>query len=138
MIENEIGEARSPPCWRLILAVGWIAGVGGMVMYLLLRYSPNAGDLPLPTSMISWLNWAHDLRTLPMAWGYAAVPAWLLAGRRPERRGLLAVALLVLVGGEISQAWIPTRSFTLLDVGYSILGVGLAEWMVARWMGTAE
>jgi VanZ family protein len=122
----------------LILAALWLIVTSSAVLYLLLRTSPSAADLPLPGSMIRWLNWAHDLRTLPMAWGYAAVPAWLLAEVPSGRRWMLGLTLLVLVGGEVAQAWIPSRSFTLMDVTYSFLGVGLAEWMAVRWKGAGD
>jgi VanZ family protein len=119
--------------WLFCISLAWLAGVGGMVLYLLLRVNPNAGDLPLPGVIIRRLNLAHDLRTLPMAWCYAAVPAFLLAGANVPRRLVLSLALLVLVGGEMVQAWIPSRSFTLADLAYSILGVVLAEWMAVCW-----
>jgi glycosyltransferase involved in cell wall biosynthesis len=128
-----VGSGSRFPGWRLILALVWLAAVGGLLLYLLMRTNPSASDLPLPRSLISWLNWAHDLRTLPMAWCYAAVPAFLLAGANVPRRLVLSLALLVLVGGEMVQAWIPSRSFTLADLAYSILGVVLAEWMAVRW-----
>lgn len=76
-----------------------------------------------------WLNKYHDLRTLPMAWGYAIVPALLLVSDRPLRRLCLLIVLAVLLLGEVAQLVIPNRSFTWLDVLFSILGVSLAEWM---------
>ena len=126
---------QSSPLKRLIgiTVFLWVLNIGVVIGYLLLRPSPSASDLPLPRSLISWLNWAHDLRTLPMAWCYAAVPAFLLAGANVPRRVVLSLALLVLMGGEMVQAWIPSRSFTLSDLAYSILGVILAEWMALCW-----
>lgn len=127
---------QSSPLKRLIgiTVFLWVLSIGVVIGYLLLRPSPSASGLPvIPHWLIGWLNRHPDLRTLPMAWCYAAVPAFLLAGAKAPRRLVLSLALLVLMGGEMAQAWIPSRSFTLADLAYSILGVLLAEWMAVCW-----
>lgn len=114
--------------WKWVLAIVWLTGVGTLVLYLLLRPSPNASGIPLlPEGLVDWLNTYHDLRTLPMAWGYAGVPALILSKEDRNRYWCLGTAALVLIGGETAQIWIPTRFFTWPDIGYSVLGVMMAE-----------
>ena len=119
---------------RRSIALAWLAGVGAVVLYVLLRPSPNALGLPLlPGSVVDWLNRYHDLRTLPMAWGYAGVPAIALWNDQRMRHWCVGVAVMVLIGGETAQIWIPTRFFTWSDIGYSVLGGIMAEgtaWLV--------
>lgn len=113
---------------KRLLALAWLAGVGAVVLYLLLRPSPSASGVPfLPDGVVVWLNRYHDLRTLPMAWGYAGVTAIILWNDDRTRHWCLGAAFLVLIGGETAQLWIPTRFFTWPDIGYSVLGVVFAE-----------
>jgi hypothetical protein len=107
----------------------WLLAATGVVLYLLLRPSPNATGLPLTLGwLVRWLNTHHNLRTLPMAWGYAIVPALLL---KPGRKKTLCLGAMlgVLLIAETAQLFLPLRSFTWADVGFSIAGVALAAGM---------
>lgn len=109
----------------------WLVAVGSVIAYLLLRPSPSATGLPMaPHWLVSWLNRHHDLRTLPMAWGYAIIPALILHARPAGRRVCLLFVVIFLLAGEVAQVAVPTRSFTWWDVVFSILGVAIAEGMV--------
>lgn len=117
--------------WRNALLALWLISVGAVIAFLLLRSSPSATGLPMtPRWLIHWLNTHHDLRTLPMAWGYAIIPALLLAGQTGKRRLCLLFVVTFLLAGEAAQTAIPTRSFTWWDVVFSILGVAIAEGMM--------
>lgn len=102
--------------------------IGCIISYLLLRTSPSASDLPMtPHWFIAWLNTYHDLRTLPMAFGYAIIPALLQWDHKPKRRISLGIILLILILCETAQLMIPSRRFTWFDILYSVLGVLMAE-----------
>ena len=122
-----------PRRFRLGLSLAWLLGVGTMVAYLLIRPNPSASDMPLPSSWIRWLNWAHDARTMALAMAYAGPAALLLADTRLWRWVLMSLALGILLAGETAQLWIPSRSFSWIDVAYSCLGVGMVEWMASRY-----
>ncbi len=116
------------PPWRFGAICGWLLAVGAYVLYLLLRPSPNAtGLLMMPAWLTEWLNIHHDLRTLPMSWGYAVFPAVLLWDNARLRRWCLFIVIVILLAGEMAQVAVPTRSFTWLDVIFSILGALAAE-----------
>lgn len=123
--------------WTDIVVILWALGVGAVIGYLLLRPSPSATGLPMtPNWLIGWLNRHHDLRTLPMAWGYAILPALLLWDRKSARWNWLGVMLGLLWLGETAQLAIPSRRFTWPDMLFSLGGVVLAEGCaiaLARW-----
>lgn len=123
--------------WTNIAVTVWVIGVGAVIGYLLLRPSPSASGLPMtPHWLIDWLNRHHDLRTLPMAWGYAILPALLLWDRKSPRWTWLGVMLGLLWLGETAQLTIPSRRFTWPDMLFSLGGVVLAEGCaiaLARW-----
>lgn len=105
----------------------WLTGMGLIVLYLLLRSSPSASGLPLiPSWSVAWLNHYHDLRTLPLAFGYAIIPALLLYEVHWRRLSLLVVAVILILG-ETAQLMIASRSFTWADIFFSLMGVGAAE-----------
>ncbi len=60
-------------------------------------------------------------------------------GRRSVRSGWLAagigtlVVLTVVVAEEISQIWIPGRTFELYDLAADFLGIACGEWIGRRW-----
>jgi hypothetical protein len=112
---------------RYLLLWIWLLGLTGMVLYLLLRPSPSATGLPLaPGWLVHWLNNRPDIRTLPMACGYAMAAALLFKPGWGRGLCLLGV-LLVLLVGEVAQLFLPLRSFSWADVGYSVAGVALAQ-----------
>ncbi|MDQ8190606.1 glycosyltransferase [Roseibacillus persicicus] len=82
----------------------------------------------LPIEVAAWLDRHWDLRTLLMAFGAAAVPGLLLIGWAGLRRLLLGLILFVLLSGEVWQLWVPTRTFSWIDIGFSVLGVGVVEF----------
>lgn len=73
-----------------------------------------------------------------MTLGVVSVPGLLLAARRDnvQRRILLSVMVCGMVGCEISQHWIPGRSFSNADLAYTLAGGVMIELaaIVSSWM----
>ena len=101
-----------------------------MAAYAVLKPSTTASDLTmLPSSFADWLDVNYNFRTFVMAAAISIGPAVVLMPRRQNvfRRQILALVLLILVGMECAQLWIPSRGFSWADIAYTILGVSLCE-----------
>ena len=95
-----------------------------------LKSTTTAGDFGfLPQDWVLWLDRNYDLRTLVMMLCVSAPPAVLLWHPRWNviRRAMLGLILFLLVFFECLQLWIPTRGFSLADIGYTAVGGLLAE-----------
>lgn len=66
-----------------------------------------------------------------LLFGLLACLVSLAAGRRA--RVWLALLAVGIVLEEVSQAWLPRRSFSLVDLGFSLLGVVLFGALGAHW-----
>ena len=112
------------PRWLLL----WLLVCIGAGTYFLLRSSPAAASIPfLPEVIAAWCDRHYDLRTLVLVFGVCVVPSLVLRNTDFDRwlvEGGLAIFFL---GAEVAQIWIPYRSFSWWDMGYSVLGILLAE-----------
>lgn len=87
----------------------WIRGIPG---------GDKVGHFCLIGGLAFVINLASGLRQFT-CWGRA----WLWGGT--------AVFVVVLLE-EISQAWIPTRTFDLLDLTFDVLGIVCFGWLAKR------
>jgi len=104
---------------RLLMA---LIGLPTLVLgvWLSLKRSGNL-DLHLPRWFVHWYNHSGELRNLPAYFilgllAFASVP---FRFRRLMLYGLLSLA----TGLEICQIWMPSRSFDLVDIGLSWVGL---------------
>ncbi|WP_404308825.1 hypothetical protein [Neorhodopirellula lusitana] len=118
---------------RLTLAGTLTLLAMSIAVYTLWKPDTTAGDLVfLPESWVPWLDAHGDLRTMLMAMAIAALPACLLGSHDLNRlrRWILMTILLVLLGLEWGQRWIPSRGFGWPDVLYTVAGVVVIEALV--------
>ena len=131
---NMVNQLRFPPKKNAVLFLIvslWFLIVLPMVGFFLLRGDPQARSLDwIPEEVGQWLDSHWDLRTLIMALGASSVPAFLFVRNSLLRRLVLAVLLLCLLLGELAQVWLPLRTFSWIDIGFSVLGVAVAELLV--------
>ncbi|MBK1833646.1 glycosyltransferase [Roseibacillus ishigakijimensis] len=119
------------------LSLLWLFGVVPLMALFLLRGDPRSASLTwMPDICARWLDGHDDLRTLLMAFGAAIVPALLLARWTSLRLFLLGIVLAALLVGEFAQLAVPTRTFSGVDLAFSLLGVGAAELLarVGGWL----
>jgi hypothetical protein len=107
-------------------------------VYALWKPATTAGDLAfLPPAWVVWLDDRGDFRTFVMAGLVAGGPAGWLGTRELDRArlALLLVILVVLLGLEFGQRWIPTRGFGTADLMYTLAGVVSVEAAIrgVRW-----
>jgi VanZ family protein len=114
-----------------------LAGAGGVALGILLASvvdPPSTGAPPVVLG-IPQDKWLHALAYAGLA--SALVYAALAPDGRPTRR-MLATALVLAVGYgasiEVVQAFLPARSFDLLDALANALGAvaGVAPWLGLR------
>ena len=104
------------------LALGW--GLVGVVIYLSLMPHP-----PQPLDVSGADKVEH-------AMAYAGLALWFFQIVRKSSRLGAGVALVLLgVAIEIAQAFTPTRSFELADMGADAVGVVLGAWLVQSPLG---
>lgn len=132
-VRSHLWEMRRGLAWT------WCAALGALAAYVVLKPRPTATDLRwLPETATAWLDRQPDFRTLIMTLGVVSVPGLLLAARRDnvQRRILLSVMVCGMVGCEISQHWIPGRSFSNADLAYTLAGGVMIELaaIVSSWM----
>ncbi|WP_372720594.1 hypothetical protein [Novipirellula sp.] len=133
-------ERGTPKSWRLRLVGVWFVVTLGVAAYAIVKPSTTAADLVfLPSPVVSWLDAQFDFRTFVMTMAVCLIPACLLGAAAWDavRRQMLAAALALLVGLEFLQLWIPSRRFSLADVGYTFAAVVIVESLVllGRWTG---
>lgn len=119
--------AKAKTVGSLAVAFGMMICMG-MAGFFLLRESPRINELGwLPRKWGLWLDTAFDFRTFLLAFllGLVALAGSLI--RRGSRHLLLGILLLALILGELAQIWIPRRTFSWLDLGYTLLGILAAE-----------
>ena len=81
-------------------------------------FGDKAGHFFLIGSLAALLNYALRWR------------ATSLGPLRPQTGGLIVAVLMTLE--EVSQLWIATRSFDLIDLLANYLGILVAEWLARR------
>ena len=113
---------------RMWLVFGWLVPALAVALYAILKPSPDAGELMIPSWWADWLNKYYDIRTMLLTLAVASPAAWLLRGgdRKRWRLGVLAFVGVVLLAAEFAQIWIPTRGFGWPDVGFTCIGIVLA------------
>ena len=118
---------RLSPAWRKCLTRA-PAAVGLMALIFIQSSRPGVlGDLGVFNLILS--SAAH----VAMFGALAAILWWVL---RPvaDRALLIAVGIAALYGAsdEIHQAYVATRTASLADVGFDLLGAGIAALLIRR------
>jgi VanZ family protein len=117
----------------------WLRVAGAVVVALVILFAsvvdPPGTGAPPPILGIPQDKWIHALAYAGLA--TTLVYAGLSSGDRPARRllaGAVVVAVAYGVSIEVVQAFLPARSFDLLDALANTLGavVGTLPWLAVR------
>ena len=118
---------RLSPAWRKCLTRAPFA-VGLMALIFLQSSQPGVlGDLGVFNLILS--SGAHVLM-----FGLLAAVLWWVLSPVTGRALLIAVALAALYGvsDEIHQSFVATRTASVADIGFDVLGAAVAAFVIAR------
>lgn len=119
--------------WSSLALVVWLVGGGTLICILLLGPNWDASDPRMPHWLTIGLLPLPTLLRLPLAVGYAMVPAVLLHAEPQLRRLVLSFILFLFVIEELAQLIATADSICFLNIVFSFLGVGLANVLAVEW-----
>lgn len=117
---------RSTGLLRAAFIAAWLFPALAFAVYCIVRTDPHT---PSFIPFAQWLDSIYDLRTLIMTAAVITPPALAMASRsmNAQRRSMLIGSTALLVILEVAQLWIPHRTFSQLDLLYTVLPAVMLE-----------
>ncbi|MCM2371586.1 glycosyltransferase WbuB [Aporhodopirellula aestuarii] len=130
LITHESGHDQPERAWRSHAITAWVIVAICLAAFFLLRPDPRASNVAwLPKSIAALLDKYYDGRTFLMTAGVVFPICIFLHTKMQDsiRRVLLGSVIMALLVMEFAQNAIPNRSFSVVDLGYTLLAGVIAE-----------